>query len=243
MSGLKLDPGLDPKAAEPLFARFGRLHLPAILAEPDARRLAQALTRAPWSRTFLADGKGYDVPRPDYAATAPEVQREVETAIARGGRTGFQFDFDTYRISDHIEAGRRQGGAVAELEAAYDLLNSAAFLGFVRQLTGDERPVYCDAQATRYRAGQFLTAHDDELAGKDRLYAYVLNLTPGWRVEWGGLLLFHDADGHVAEAYAPKFNSLNIFRVPQWHSVSQVASYVEADRLAITGWIRASKPA
>jgi SM-20-related protein len=70
----------------------------------------------------------------------------------------------------------------------------------------------------------------------------VLNLTPGWRAEWGGLLLFHDADGHVAEAYAPKFNTLNIFRVPQWHSVSQVASYVDQDRLAITGWIRGSKP-
>ena len=122
------------------------------------------------------------------------------------------------------------------------MLNSEAFLGFVRQLTGDPRPVYCDAQATRYRAGQFLTAHDDNLAGKDRLYAYVLNLTPAWRIEWGGLLMFHDADGHVAEAYAPKFNAINIFSVPAWHSVSQVASYVDQHRLAITGWIRGSKP-
>ena len=70
----------------------------------------------------------------------------------------------------------------------------------------------------------------------------MLNLTPGWRIEWGGLLLFHDEDGHVAEGYAPKFNSLNIFRVPQWHSVSQVASYVDQPRLAITGWIRSARP-
>jgi 2-oxoglutarate-Fe(II)-dependent oxygenase superfamily protein len=51
------------------------------------------------------------------------------------------------------------------------------------------------------------------------------------------------ADGHVAEAYAPKFNAINIFRVPQWHSVIQVASYVETERLAFTGWIRGAKPA
>lgn len=242
MSPLKLDPGLDPAKLKPLFARYGRLHLPSILAGPDAQRLAAGLARAPWSRTFLVDGKGYDVVREDYAKTPAAVRQEVEAAIARGGRTGFQFDFDTFRISDFLEAGQRQGGAVAELEAAYDLLNSDAFLDFVRRLTGDARPAYCDAQATRYRAGQFLTAHDDNLAGKDRLYAYVLNLTPGWRIEWGGLLVFHDADGHVAEAYAPKFNTLNIFRVPQWHSVSQVASYVDADRLAITGWIRGAKP-
>jgi SM-20-related protein len=242
LSALSLNPRLDPAKLGPLFQRFGRLHLPDLLAPADAERLAGALARAPWSRTFLVDGKGYDVTLEDYAKTPGEVRREVEAAIGRGGRTGFQFDFDTWRISDHLEAGRRQGGAVAELEAAYDLLNSEAFLAFVRRLTGDQRPVYCDAQASRYRAGQFLTAHDDNLAGKDRLYAYVLNLTPNWRVEWGGLLLFHDADGHVAEAYAPKFNAINIFRVPAWHSVSQVASYVETPRLSITGWIRSSKP-
>jgi Rps23 Pro-64 3,4-dihydroxylase Tpa1-like proline 4-hydroxylase len=242
MSGLTLDHRLDPATLARLYKAHGRIHLPDILDPTDAQRLHRALVGAPWSRTFLVDGKGYDVAREEYARTPTEVRQQVEEAIARGGRTGFQFDFDTWRISDLLEAGKRQGGAVADLEAAYDLLNGEAFLGFVRRLTGDDRPVYCDAQATRYRAGQFLTAHDDNLAGKDRLYAYVLNLTPAWRIEWGGLLTFHDADGHVAEAYAPKFNAINIFTVPAWHSVSQVASYVDQDRLAITGWIRGSKP-
>ena len=239
---LKLDPGLDPQALKPVFARFGRVHLPQILVPKDAQRVHEGLVRAPWSRTFLVDGKGYDVTREDYLKSPPEIRQQVEAAIAEGGRSGFQFDFDTWRISDNLEAGRRQGGIVEPLEAAYDFLNSAAFLGFIRKLTGDNRPAYVDAQATRYRAGQFLTAHDDNLVGKNRLYAYVLNMTPNWRTEWGGLLMFHDADGHLAEAYAPKFNALNIFTVPAWHSVSQVASYVTAERLAITGWIRSAGP-
>jgi Rps23 Pro-64 3,4-dihydroxylase Tpa1-like proline 4-hydroxylase len=239
---VKLDASLDPAALKPVFARFGRVHLPKVLAAKDAAYVAEGLRRAPWSRTFLVSGKGYDVAREDYAKTPETVKQEVEAAIAAGGRTGFQFDFDTWRISDHLEAGRRQGGVVEPLEAVYDFLNSAPFLDFVRKLTGDPRPAYVDAQATRYRAGQFLTAHDDNLQGKDRLYAYVLNMTPDWRTEWGGLLMFHDADGHLAEAYAPKFNALNLFKVPAWHSVSQVASYVEAERLAITGWIRSSGP-
>jgi Rps23 Pro-64 3,4-dihydroxylase Tpa1-like proline 4-hydroxylase len=239
---LRLDAGLDAGTLAPVFARFGRLHLPKALAAEDARRIGEALQQAPWSRAFLADGKAYDVRREAYAQTPPPVREEVEAAIARGARSGFQFDFDSWRISDEMEAGRRQGGVVAPLEEAYDFLNSAPFLDFVRKLTGDARPAYVDAQATRYRAGQFLTAHDDKVPGKDRLYAYVLNMTPGWRTEWGGLLMFHDADGHLAEAYAPKFNALNVFKVPALHSVSQVASYVTAERLAITGWIRASGP-
>lgn len=239
---MRLDAGLDAAKLAGVFARFGRLHLPQALAAEDARRIAEALRQAPWSRAFLADGKAYDVRREDYAQTPQPVRDEVEAAIARGARAGFQFDFDSWRISDEMEAGRRLGGAVAALEAAYDFLNSEAFLDFVRRLTGDPRPAYVDAQATRYRAGQFLTAHDDAVEGKNRLYAYVLNMTADWRTEWGGLLMFHDADGHVAEAYAPKFNALNIFRIPALHSVSQVASYVTAERLAITGWIRASGP-
>jgi len=242
LAALKLDPRLDAKAIAALLKQFGRLHIPDILAPGDAQAVAAALAEAPYARTFLVGGKGFRATPEAYQASPPQIRQEVETAIVQGARTGFQYDFDNWPVSDEVEAGRRLGGAVAPIEAAYDLLNSDAGLGFLRAITGDARIVYVDAQATRYRAGQFLTAHDDDLEGRNRLYAYVLNLTPTWRIEWGGLLLFHDADGHVAEGYAPKFNSLNIFRVPQWHSVSQVASYVDQSRLAITGWIRSKTP-
>ena len=242
MPNLTLNPRLDPNAIAPLLKKFGRLHIPDILAPADANAVAQALAGAPYARTFLVRGKGFRATPEAYEASPRQIRAEVETAIVHGARTGFQYDFDNWPVSDEIEADRRLGGPVAAIEAAYDLLNSQAGLGFLRQITGDDRIAYVDAQATRYRAGQFLTAHDDELEGRNRLYAYVLNLTAGWRIEWGGLLLFHDADGHVAEGYAPRFNSLNIFRVPQWHSVSQVASYVDQSRLAITGWIRSSGP-
>ena len=55
-----------------------------------------------------------------------------------------------------------------------------------------------DAQLTRYRQGHFLTAHDDHVEGKQRYYAYVLGLTDGWRIDWGGLLAFHGEDDNVA---------------------------------------------
>ena len=118
MSALKLSPRLDPGKLTALYKAHGRMHLPDILGPADAQRLHGALVRAPWSRTFLVDGKGYDVALAEYEKTPPEVRDQVETAIAKGGRTGFQFDFDTWRISDYLEAGNRQGGAVADLEAA-----------------------------------------------------------------------------------------------------------------------------
>lgn len=95
-----------------------------------------------------------------------------------------------------------------------------------------------DGQATRYLPGHFLTGHDDDVAGKGRIAAYVLNLTPAWRTEWGGLLQFHDPAGDVLRGLLPRFNTLNLFTVPQLHSVSLVAPFAASPRYAVTGWIR-----
>jgi len=95
-----------------------------------------------------------------------------------------------------------------------------------------------DAQATLYRPGDFLTVHDDSIGGHKRLAAYVLNLTPIWRADWGGVLQFLGTDGHVEEGYVPCFNALNVFRVPTQHLVSQVALY-GSSRYSITGWFHA----
>jgi len=44
--------------------------------------------------------------------------------------------------------------------------------------------------------------------------------------------------GHVDEAYVPAWNALNLLKVPQDHFVSQVASFVDVGRFAVTGWVR-----
>ena len=231
---------IDARRLAPAYARSGRIHIPEFLTTEAATGLFQALTGdLAWSRTLLLGGQGYEAPVGDLAAIPAPTRQDLERAVAEAARAGFQYDYETWRLSDRMEAAQRAGGSAAALEAFYDLLNSEAFLGRVRDLTGNPTPAFCDAQATRYRAGHFLNAHTDDVAGKNRLFAYVLNLTPDWRTDWGGLLLFHDADGHIAEGYVPRFNALNLFSVPQTHSVSQVAGFVTASRLSITGWVRA----
>ena len=111
------------------------------------------------------------------------------------------------------------------------------FIAFVRAVTGMSAIAFADAQATLYRPGDFLTAHDDTAAGKNRLAAYVLSMTPAWRADMGGILEFLDANGHVGGGYVPTFNALNLFRVPQVHCVSQVSLF-GALRYSVTGWFR-----
>lgn len=242
----KLAGWMDPRKLAPVFKAHGRLHIPNFLELAYAEQLHRVMNEdVTWSRTLMMNGRSYDASVEALERASEEQRGQVMTLLADTAREGFQYDFETWRLSDELEAGRRAGGKLAPLEEFYDFINGPTFLSFIRQLTGGAGAAYCDAQVTRYRAGHFLNTHDDDAAGKHRLYAFVLNLTPQWRTDWGGLLLFQDGDGHVSEGYAPRFNALNIFRVPQAHSVSQVSSFVTAGRLSITGWVRgeAAKPA
>jgi Rps23 Pro-64 3,4-dihydroxylase Tpa1-like proline 4-hydroxylase len=237
---LALSPHVDGAKFAPIFQRFGRLHIPDVFGRAEAEAIHIALRdHAPYSQVFNAGAKIYDLSPQMAADLDPQTRRELDQAIFDGARDGFQFRFDSWRLSDPLEAGQRAGGPVTPLEAVWDFLNSEAFLGFARRMTGEPRIAFCDAQATRYRGGDLLTAHDDISEGKNRLFAYVLNFTPTWKADWGGLLAFLDADGHVSEAYTPAFNALNIFKVPQMHTVTQVTDFAGAPRLSITGWIRA----
>ena len=107
-------------------------------------------------------------------------------------------------------------------------------------MTGDADLSFTDGQATAYGPGDFLTCHDDDVPGKNRRAAYVFGMTPGWKPEWGGLLLFHDDRDHTVMGQVPGFNTLDLFAVPRRHSVSIVTPAAATRRLAITGWLRAA---
>jgi SM-20-related protein len=238
---LQLDAGLTPEAYAPVLRQHGRLHLPGLLAGPSAMTLHQAFAQADgWRRAIhMGPGQDYDMPMAELEALPVTERAELEAKVHASARDAFRYMFDTVRISQDVLKGQPVDPA---LKAAFDFLNGEPFLAFARRLTGDERIVYADAMATRYLPGHFLTAHDDEAPGRDRLYAYVLNLTARWRADWGGMLLFLDEEDHVAEGYAPAFNALNIFKVPQRHAVSIVAPFAGEPRLSITGWLRARRP-
>ncbi|UPT65052.1 MAG: 2OG-Fe(II) oxygenase [Hyphomonadaceae bacterium JAD_PAG50586_4] len=206
--------------ARDVLAKTGRLHLPGVLQPLAAQALLQESEMLDWRLVFQGKQGGYDLKSADVAALDVSKRHQLLDLIHAQATDEFQYLFDSFRVSDEVDSGRYVNGQMADL---YRWLNSEAGLQFLRKLTGDERCAYVDAQATRYRPGHFLTQHDDHAEGKDRLFAYVLNLTPQWIADWGGLLMFLTDDGHVAEAYTPRWNALNILKVPQPHAVSVVA--------------------
>ena len=218
-----------------LLARDGRLHIPNFLDDAFARSLLSAFSDIDWTTTYRTSEGGMLGRARELAALDAGARERMLASIHHYAGEAFQYYFDTYRVSHLHERGLLQEGVLAEFCAG---LNSEGAIALFAAITGDARIRCLDAQATRYTQGQFLLEHDDRDGEDARLFAYVLNLTPRWKPDWGGLLMFIDEQGQVQRAIAPRWNALNIFKVPQRHAVSFVTPFAKGARYSITGWMR-----
>lgn len=235
---VSLAEGHDIAALAAQFRQYGHVHIPHFLHAADAEAMHLNLRgRADWRQVLTTqDGGAVELDRPTRADLTSAQIQALDDAVYAQARGGFQYRYETVRVPD---------GAAARLDSADLLADFANWMSagegrdFLRQVTGHDDIVFADAQGTAFSPGDFLTGHDDAIDGKARRAAYVFGLTPVWRLEWGGLLLFHGPDGHVSNGLTPTFNSLNLFAVPQMHSVSEVTRAAAYRRYSVTGWLRA----
>lgn len=236
----ELNPALDRTAARRRLDAVGRAHVADVLDPKCAAALHECLTaERRWNLVTQLAGRHVDLDSAAMAAQGAAEQRHFSTHVLKPAHDGsFQYLFDNLPVYDAWHKGKKDRPI---LMAFFEFLNGPEMLEFARDVVGAGDIGFADAQATRYGPGQFLTEHDDGVEGKNRCAAYVFNFTPGWRADWGGLTMFIGADGHVSEAFTPRFNALNLFRVPQKHAVSAVASFAPGYRYSITGWFRSGR--
>jgi SM-20-related protein len=177
------------------FARDGYVQLASFLEDEDATALHQLLRgRSDWKQVLTTSSGYVELDRPTRAAMGQAQLQALDAAVYAQARTGFQYRYESIRVPDPAAERASSDDLLTKLATT---MSSDPARALLRRITGSTDISYADAQATAFAPGDFLTGHDDEIEGKQRRAAYVLNLTPSWRIEWGGLLLFHGADGHV----------------------------------------------
>ena len=232
---------LDVSEKAATLAREGRVQCDRFVAPDAAQALYENLrSRADWVQVLNAGENVVELPRPLRAELPAEKLKDLDTAVYAGGRYGFQYRYESIRVPDDLSA--RAARAEDPVVAFAQWMNAPDQIAMWRTMLDVDTINFVDAQATAFSPGDFLTGHDDAVDGKGRHAAYVFSLNPTWRVEWGGLLLFHERASEGApetvSGLVPSFNCLNIFRVPAMHSVSLVSQSSGFRRYGITGWIR-----
>lgn len=229
-----LNPDLDIDRLRAVFAEHKRVQIRGFLRPNFARTLKDELAALPWRTVLNENGKHIDIHPLQVKQLGPKRMRLIREAAAERSRSEFQYLYQNFPVFDILQSGNPVPGIV---ETIYDAMNSKGTRDLLGRITGLSFD-YCDMQATRYRKGHFLTAHDDDVDGKNRQAAYVMNLTPKWRQSWGGNLRFIGGDNETLDEFVPGFNVLNIFAVPQMHEVTKVRPAADQSRLALTGWYR-----
>jgi len=232
----ELNAELDRPGAARRFAADGRVQIRDFLAPAAARTIHQVLSReTPWGLAWRTSEAGPTARRRQELA-APELQKLNTDLTAAMRAKDYAFIYGQYRMLDAYREGWREHEA---LDLLVEHINSEPLLDLVRDITGIRELVKGDAQATLYGPNHFLAVHDDSHVEEGWRIAYVMNFcAEEWRPDWGGYLLFFDDDGDVVAGFKPRFNALNMFRVPARHNVSYVPPFAPVARFAITGWFR-----
>ncbi len=234
---MRLRKGINASKYAARFQAEGRIQIPNILREKDARSLIEvAQIENTWNLVFFANERHFDLSAEGWRDLEADKKATTLGIVHNEARQSFSYMFDNIALYDRYHEGRLLPDKLREV---FEFLNGDDYLSFVREVTGFDDITFADAQVTRYGPGQFLTIHDDDVEGKNRRAAYVLNLTENWREDWGGYLQFFDEKGNITGAFKPAFNVLNMFAVPSQHSVGIVAPFAGASRYSITGWLRA----
>lgn len=238
---MQLSASLQLAPARAAYASQTRTQLHGLLSKTAAKRLVSALPAVRnWMLVTHLAGRHVTLDAAEMERLDPARRQEFQTQVIAAAQTGFQYLYEAFPLYGKWHAGslRREAPVLADM---FEFLNGEVFLGAMRELVDAPEIGFADAQLTRYRPGHFLTEHDDSVDKGNRIAAYVLGLSPGWRADWGGQLQFVGKDGDAEASFVPRFNTLSVFRVPQPHLVTQIASYAGSDRIAITGWLRAGR--
>lgn len=237
----ELNPQLDRAELARRFAADGRLQIDSFLTDETAREIREILiSGTEWGVAVQAgtDGKahswrGRDLRDPQVAEQVRQALQATDKVASSGD---YAFRFQRYSMVQSVQEQWEPGGPY---ELLLEYLNAPDFLNAMRQITGIPELARADGNASLYGPNNYLGNHQDSHVGEGWRIAYVLNLTiDNWHPDWGGYLVFFDEDGNVETGFKPRFNTLNIFRVPQAHAVTYVPPFAPRGRYAIGGWLR-----
>lgn len=240
MVQFRINPNLDLDALARGYAADGRVRIYSLLANDDAAALlADLVARQDWWQLINTDDDVIELDRAARVRMSAKRRTALDNEVYARARGGFQYRYEALRVPEDEDEKEERDDALSDFAS---LMSSEPMLAVLRAITGCDDISFSDGHATAYGPGDFLTCHDDDVAGKNRRAAYVFGLTRNWRPEWGGLLLFHDDEDRMVAGHVPRFNTLDLFSVPRRHSVSLVTPAAPTRRYAVTGWLRAGNP-
>lgn len=238
LEDVKINPELDIATLAETYVANGFVQIQGFFAPETAERIDEALRGPlPWRFVYFETGQGVvQLTQADIQALGQTgMQQRMRTILQQAQRNiGYCYH------SLHLDTGKSSAaGTDHPLTILAQYLNSDAFLTLGSQIIAEAGLTRTDAQASLYRAGNFLTRHIDEGSRNERRAAYTLGFSRNWQTDWGGQLQFVDQKTtDVTSAWIPRWNTLSLFDGRKVHAVSPVSAFAGDGRYSVVGWLR-----
>jgi SM-20-related protein len=238
LTKIELNPNLDWDTMREHYSVKNRLQIRNFLTEASAERLLHCLeSETKWYLAYL-DSEPKLVSYQALEKKTPQEYRQLQQRLAKvANEQPFHYLYDCYPL---LQAYKENWEPELFINRWLEFINTDTVLTPIRRLTEQTDIIRADSQATRYGPNQYLTRHTDNVPSEGRRVAYVFNLTQSWDPNWGGYLQFFDQDKNLSDGFRPEFNTLNLFTVPQDHSVACISQFAKRYRYTLVGWFRAA---
>jgi SM-20-related protein len=221
------------------FLKNGIVKVPNALSIESANLIAAHIKKQKvWNLVFDHNGTHKDLNNIEVESWTDLQKENLLSVIHHQAETGFQYHYETIPLYDIYHDNLLPEHFFNEIMS---FLNEESTLEYFRILLSCPEITFADGQITRFKAGHFLNKHNDDVDNKNRVAAFVLNLTEQWRPDWGGALHILDDHGALKQSFLPTYNEINIFKIPVDHYVGYVSPFAVNSRLSITGWLRTGK--
>ncbi len=227
-----INPDLDLADLRAQFHRDGHVRISRLFSNGAPELYRYVESNRDWVQVLNHETGAHEIAWTEWHQPGSRSRAELEPGMFERACDGFQYSYAALRIPN---AEEHTDDPV--LKSLCDLMHGQPMLAMLETITGVVAPHFTDGQVTAYGEGDFLTGHDDDLAGSGRKVAFVMGLTPQWRPEWGGLLLFHELGSVDCRGLVPQFNTVDLFTIPRYHSVSMITRAAPRRRFSVTGWL------
>ncbi len=181
-----------------------------------------------WNSTTCFNNVKADIPiKP---SKHDQIQKNIKKATKAFNDDSFSFSFQRTLNNHGFQC------SCIECYIKY-LFKTPAIIQQINEITNMNITKAHDVFISKYSYGNFLSVHSDKNNGR---VAFILNLSKGWKPEYGGLLHILDNNReNVIRTIVPHFNTLTLFYIPPEIGIPHFVSHVNIknkNRFAVTGW-------
>jgi len=236
---LEINASHDAQRLARRFHSQGTLRIENFLQPACAAMLYTVMVKnVRWRTLVLSQQQLLGTPLYEAGASSFDHDPEAIALANSSARSGQAALYDVDRLYPEDEVVPASAAASDEGLGPFELRISNRLLELIRIVSAEPLFQQIAVQANRFRPGHFEMFHSGtwsaDKTGKRRA-TFILNLTPEWRPDWGGLLQYRSRDAACIRGWMPTFNSLDLITFPRGWWVSAVSTIAQGARLSLNG--------